>query len=126
MEDLLFEPLCRWHAFLGDVKDLRKKLDKCSLDYSDQRSRYLSMRKKTKQELLEKQSSELQAARREYDEARFSVARRLVAVERRREYEFLEALASSMESHMHFFRRGLHVFEVRIQTRRPGWGSRES
>lgn len=77
------------------------------------RSRYLGMRKKTKQEVLDKQAAELQNARREFDEARYQMAHKLIAVECRKEYEFLEAMASSMEAHMHFFRRGLDLFAVR-------------
>eukprot|EP00951_Prasinocladus_malaysianus_P000813 scaffold5752_cov45-Prasinocladus_malaysianus.AAC.1 len=68
------------------------------------------MRKKTKQDVLEKQASELAAARNEYEEARFSAAKKLAQVDIRRKYEFLDPLASSMEAHMHFFRRGMDLF----------------
>uniref|UniRef100_A0A061R5X4 Arf-GAP with coiled-coil, ANK repeat and PH domain-containing protein n=1 Tax=Tetraselmis sp. GSL018 TaxID=582737 RepID=A0A061R5X4_9CHLO len=119
IEELLFEPLQRWQVFLSEVKDLRRKLDKSGSEYDEQRSRYLSMKKKTKPEVLEKQAAELQSARRDFDEARFAVAQRLAAVEVRKKYEFLDALASSMEAHMHFFRRGLDLFsglEPKIQS----------
>jgi len=110
MEELLSGPLQRWQATLGDVKDLRKRLDKCGLEYDEQRTRYLGMRKKTKQEVLDKQAAELGTARREFDEARFCAARKLVVVDCRKRYEFLDALGSSMEAHMHFFRRGNDLF----------------
>mmetsp|Transcript_18510 Transcript_18510/g.51848 ORF Transcript_18510/g.51848 Transcript_18510/m.51848 type:complete len:859 (-) Transcript_18510:217-2793(-) len=118
MEELLVEPLQRWHTFLSDTKELRKKLDKCGLDYEEQRSRYLGMKKKTKQEVVEKQAADLKAARSEFEEARYSMASKLVVVDVRRKYEMVEALTSTMEAHMHFFRRGNDLFtglEPKIQ-----------
>jgi Arf-GAP/coiled-coil/ANK repeat/PH domain-containing protein len=76
------------------------------------RTRYLSMKKKTKQEVLDKQAAELSTARRDFEEARFSVTKKLVVVDCRKRYEFLDSLGSSMEAHMHFFRRGNDLFNV--------------
>jgi hypothetical protein len=37
MEELLYGPLQRWQNYLGEVKELRKRLDKCGLEYDEQR-----------------------------------------------------------------------------------------
>lgn len=43
------------------------------------------------------------------EEARFERARKMTEVESRKQYEFLEAMVSSMDAHLRFFERGHEV-----------------
>nr|BAD01238.1 putative ARF GTPase-activating domain-containing protein [Oryza sativa Japonica Group] len=80
---------------LHDVKDARKRFDKASLLYDQ----------------------ELHNARSSFEQARFNLVTSISHIEAKKRFEFLEAVSSTMDSHLRYFKQGydlLHQMEPYI------------
>ena len=82
MIDNLVEPLrFEWvNQLCHDVCEEKKHLDKKTAAYDFAKLKYLGLRKVTKKEVVKKTEEELNKAKEEADEARYSIARKLTEV----------------------------------------------
>mmetsp|Transcript_50681 Transcript_50681/g.162214 ORF Transcript_50681/g.162214 Transcript_50681/m.162214 type:complete len:463 (-) Transcript_50681:293-1681(-) len=96
---------------LGEVKEMRRRFDKMSEQYDKQRSRYLDMKKGAKAESLASAEMELRNARASCESARFALALHLTRIEHLKKVELLEAVTTSMDAHMRFYRQGYELLQ---------------
>ncbi|KAF0900013.1 hypothetical protein E2562_026254, partial [Oryza meyeriana var. granulata] len=102
---------------LHDVKDARKRFDKASLLYDQVRDKYLSLKKGTRADITTAIEDELHNARSSFEQARFNLVTSLSHIEAKKRFEFLEAVSSTMDSHLRYFKQGyelLHQMEPYI------------
>jgi Arf-GAP/coiled-coil/ANK repeat/PH domain-containing protein len=102
---------------LHDVKDARKRFDKASLLYDQVRDKYLSLKKGTRADITTAIEDELHNARSSFEQARFNLVTSISHIEAKKRFEFLEAVSSTMDSHLRYFKQGydlLHQMEPYI------------
>ncbi|XAR48241.1 hypothetical protein NMG60_11030994 [Bertholletia excelsa] len=102
---------------LQEVKEARKRFDKTSLIYDQAREKFLSLRKGTKNDIATMLEEELHNARSAFEQARFHLITALSNVEAKKRFEFLEAVSSTMDAHLRYFKQGyelLHQMEPYI------------
>ncbi|XP_060205375.1 ADP-ribosylation factor GTPase-activating protein AGD3-like isoform X2 [Lycium barbarum] len=102
---------------LQDVKEARKRFDKANVAYDQVREKFLSLRKSTRMDIAAAIEEELYNARLTFEQARFNLVGALSAVEAKKKYELLEAVGSTMDAHLRYFKQGyelLHQMEPYI------------
>ncbi|CAI9786858.1 unnamed protein product [Fraxinus pennsylvanica] len=102
---------------LQDVKEGRKRFDKANASYDQAREKFLSLRKGTRMDIAASIEEELQNARSTFEQARFGLVGSLSAVEAKKRFELLEAVGSTMDAHLRYFKQGyelLHQMEPYI------------
>ena len=78
-------------------------------DYLAARRRYLGLQKDSKPEVIAGHRDQVAAARAAYDDRRFEHTQLLARIHLRKKYEFLEAVAGTVDAHVRFFRQGSEV-----------------
>ena len=92
-------------------------------DYLAARRRYLGLQKDSKPEVIAGHRDQVAAARAAYDDRRFEHTQLLARIHLRKKYEFLEAVAGTVDAHVRFFRQGSEVSSRMLPggcVRRPG------
>ncbi|KAL3136510.1 hypothetical protein ABBQ38_005760 [Trebouxia sp. C0009 RCD-2024] len=96
-------------GLLVEGKEGKRRLEKRMSEYDAASKKHLNPAKPSKWrkgEDADRLHSEMIAAQSAAEEARFERARKMTEVESRKQYEFLEAMVSSMDAHLRFFERG--------------------
>ena len=78
-------------------------------DYLAARRRYLGLQKDSKPAVIAGHRDQVAAARAAYDDRRFEHTQLLARIHLRKKYEFLEAVAGTVDAHVRFFRQGSEV-----------------
>ena len=92
-----------------EVKDVRKRFDKATQDYDQVRVKFLSLKKGAPPSTLVETEKEMMAAKNSYERDRFNLMSSLASIESRKKYEFLEAISTTMEAHLRYFKRGYEL-----------------
>jgi hypothetical protein len=78
------------------------------MDYKHQvRERYLSLKKGSANGVLREAEKELCSAKQNFEKDRFALMTALASVESKKKFEFLEAIACTMDAHLRYFRDGI-------------------
>ncbi|KAI3455148.1 hypothetical protein Pfo_011811 [Paulownia fortunei] len=102
---------------LQDVKEAHKRFDKATVIYDQVREKFLSLRKSARMDIASALEEELHNARSTFEQTRFNLVGALSAVEAKKRFEFLEAVGSTMDAHLRYFKQGyelLHQMEPYI------------
>eukprot|EP00246_Nothoceros_aenigmaticus_P000288 TRINITY_DN1043_c0_g2_i1.p1 TRINITY_DN1043_c0_g2~~TRINITY_DN1043_c0_g2_i1.p1 ORF type:complete len:698 (+),score=132.22 TRINITY_DN1043_c0_g2_i1:243-2336(+) len=100
-----------------NVKEVRKRFDKASLQYDQVREKFLSLKKDTKPDIVAEAEEDLRNARSLFEQTRFNLVTALSNIESKKKFEFLEAVSGTMDAHLRYFKQGyelLHQMEPYI------------
>lgn len=98
-----------WSTLATEAKDGKRKMDRKLIDYEAARLKHLGHSKSRRGEGAA--YADLVAAQSVADELRFEVARKLTEVDVRTRCDFLEALVSTMDAHLQYYKHGHQVME---------------
>mmetsp|Transcript_31543 Transcript_31543/g.70205 ORF Transcript_31543/g.70205 Transcript_31543/m.70205 type:complete len:908 (+) Transcript_31543:167-2890(+) len=98
-------------GLLGSVRDCYKHYEKRQSDMEDVQAKYLSLKKSSKRDVVERTAQELASAKVYAEEARFEVARKLTEMEARRKYTFLQALQECVATHVRTLNHSVEVLK---------------
>ncbi|KAK6924605.1 Ankyrin repeat, partial [Dillenia turbinata] len=96
---------------MHDVKEARKRFDKASVAYDQAREKFLSLRKSTKTDVAAAFEEELHIARSTFEQARFNLVSAITTVESKKRFEFVEAVAGTVDAHLRYFRQGYELLQ---------------
>eukprot|EP00891_Asterochloris_glomerata_P008374 jgi/Astpho2/8374/e_gw1.00122.15.1_t len=108
-------------GLLADLRENRKKLDRKTAEYDAARQKHLGYktaakapskwRKGDDPDKAHQLQQDMVHAQASCEEARFQCTRKLMEVNGRKRYEFLEAAVSAVDAHLRFFERGAELLK---------------
>ena len=75
------------------------------------REKFLGLRKDTKAEVAADMGEDLRTAKAQFEVARFHLLSVLSSIEAKKKFEFLEALSSTMDAHLRYYKQGYEVLQ---------------
>lgn len=110
VEHMLNDRLLQFTSIdLQDVKEVRKRFDKASLQYDQVREKFLSLKKGTRIEVVAEAEEDLRNARSAFEQARFNLVTALSNIEAKKKFEFLESVSGMMDAHLRYFKQGYEL-----------------
>ncbi|CAG9464035.1 unnamed protein product [Pedinophyceae sp. YPF-701] len=89
-----------------DVRPRIRRMERHQAEYVRASERHMQLKASTKSDVLQQAAAETEAARSEYDKARFDLARSLSHMHLQRSHVALESVAACADAHLRLFRQG--------------------